>query len=497
MQKEKGNTMNKKIQLFCIPYAGGNADFFDGFANAIGGDIEVVPLEYAGHGKRRKEPFYMEFQEMVEDVAKLINEKLNPKLKTALFGYSMGSVVAYELFAQKILDKKPDFMFFASHEAPDVEWDSKSFFGFTDERFFDMIQQMGGFERCTVDMLQNRFFRKLHFEPVKADYILLGHYKMSKQVEVDVPSLLFYSASDIPREKIVRWKPFLGINGQMIELGDGHFFIRQCQNEMVQAMRSVMMKEEEMKVKLADYLITPDLTILDALKKIDDNKKGFVVIVDEAYKVLGTLTDGDIRRLFIGGHTVEEKLDGLYRSDITVVVKNDSMATITELFKKSSIKFLPIVDENGIFTNLITKDQMHSMLLQDIQADFNYDFFSLDENIVNHEIFLRPWGFYKTTVYNDYYQAKILSVNPKSQLSLQSHNHREEHWIVVHGTGTVQVGESIIHVHCGSSLFIPKGCKHRLTNTDDKESLIISEIQLGDYLGEDDIVRYDDIYGRI
>lgn len=55
----------------------------------------------------------------------------------------------------------------------------------------------------------------------------------------------------------------------------------------------------------------------------------------------------------------------------------------------------------------------------------------------------------------------------------------------------------MIEVKCGSSIFIPKGCKHRLTNTDDKESLIITEVQIGDYFGEDDIIRYEDIYGRI
>ena len=140
---------------------------------------------------------------------------------------------------------------------------------------------------------------------------------------------------------------------------------------------------------------------------------------------------------------------------------------------------------------------MHAVLLQDLHADLTYDFWALDEGIVDYEIYQRPWGFYKTTVMNDYFQSKVISVNPKSQLSLQSHNHREEHWIVAHGNGTVQLDNSILNVACGSSIFIPKGCKHRLTNTDDKESLIITEVQIGDYFGEDDIIRYEDIYRRV
>ena len=125
-----------------------------------------------------------------------------------------------------------------------------------------------------------------------------------------------------------------------------------------------------------------------------------------------------------------------------------------------------------------------------------FNFFSLDTSILDSEIYPRPWGFYKTTVLNEYYQAKVITVKPGGQLSLQSHSHREEHWIVVHGNGTVQLDQSVIAVSCGSSVFIPKGAKHRLTNTSLKETLIVTEVQIGDYLGEDDIVRYEDRYGR-
>ena len=116
---------------------------------------------------------------------------------------------------------------------------------------------------------------------------------------------------------------------------------------------------------------------------------------------------------------------------------------------------------------------------------------------VDFEAVQRPWGFYKTTALSESFQSKIISVNPGGKLSLQSHQHREEHWIVVEGTGTVQLDESIKTILRGSSVFIPKECKHRLTNTDNTKALVIAEIQIGDYLGEDDIVRYEDQYGRV
>lgn len=243
------------------------------------------------------------------------------------------------------------------------------------------------------------------------------------------------------------------------------------------------------------YTIESTSSIIEALKKIDNNKKGFLIVLSKGI-VVGTLTDGDIRRAFIAGHALEDDISKIYTQNCTVLISNDKLSKAIDLFKNVAIKFLPIVDENSGLVNIITKNQMHVVLLQDLHADLTYDFGALDEGIIDYEIYQRPWGFYKTTVMNNYFQSKVISVNPKSQLSLQSHNHREEHWIVAHGNGTVQLDNSILNVTCGSSIFIPKGCKHRLTNTDDKESLIITEVQIGDYFGEDDIIRYEDIYGR-
>lgn len=248
--------------------------------------------------------------------------------------------------------------------------------------------------------------------------------------------------------------------------------------------------------KFKEFVVSKDSTIIEALTKIDQNKQGFVIVTDSQLKVLGVLTDGDVRRAIIKGRSAQDTISDIYTKDAKIVKQNDEFGIIIDLFKNQAIKFIPVIDSNGKLANIITKNQLHTLLLQDIQADLSYDFMSLDTSVVDHEIYQRPWGYYKTTVLNDYFQAKIISVKPGGQLSLQSHNHREEHWIVVHGEGTVQLDKSIVNVHCGSTIFIPLGCKHRLTNTDKKESLIITEVQIGDYFGEDDIIRYEDIYGR-
>lgn len=250
-------------------------------------------------------------------------------------------------------------------------------------------------------------------------------------------------------------------------------------------------------MELNRFTVSSSIKLRDALEKIDSNKQGFVIVVNEELKVRGVLTDGDVRRAIINGYTADKTVEDIYTKNAKVVSATDGFEKVTELFKSESIKFLPIVDKDDRLINLITKSQMHALLLQDIYADLLYDFTSLDTSVVDHEIFQRPWGYYKTTVLNDYFQAKIINVKPGGQLSLQSHDHREEHWIVVHGNGTVQLDKSILPVSCGSTIFIPLGCKHRLMNTHEKESLIITEVQIGDYFGEDDIIRYADVYGRV
>ncbi|MDT8375567.1 MAG: mannose-1-phosphate guanylyltransferase/mannose-6-phosphate isomerase [Mariprofundaceae bacterium] len=115
---------------------------------------------------------------------------------------------------------------------------------------------------------------------------------------------------------------------------------------------------------------------------------------------------------------------------------------------------------------------------------------------IEHRTVMRPWGSY--TVLEDHdsgYKLKKIEVNPGASLSLQSHRQRSEHWVVVSGTATVTRGEEVYTVSSNESTFIPIGTKHRLAN-DGKTPLQIVEVQVGDYLGEDDIERFDDSYGR-
>lgn len=245
------------------------------------------------------------------------------------------------------------------------------------------------------------------------------------------------------------------------------------------------------------YTISTDASLLEAIKIMDKNEKDFLFVTDKDGLVLGIMTEKDIRHALATGGVLEKQIAKWYRKDIVSLQEGSNVGLAIESFQKNKVTVLPILSADGKLRDVLSKQQLYSSLLSDKREKWGGDFCCVEENGTEYEIYSRPWGFYKTLAMNDYFQTKIISVYPNSRLSLQSHYKREEYWIVTHGTGMVQSGEEIIHVEKGSTVFIPKECKHRLINTDEKESLIVIEVQMGEYFGEDDIVRYEDIYGRV
>ena len=115
--------------------------------------------------------------------------------------------------------------------------------------------------------------------------------------------------------------------------------------------------------------------------------------------------------------------------------------------------------------------------------------------VSQHRRVYRPWGSYESLVTSERFQVKRIVVNPGQTLSLQMHHHRAEHWVVVHGTAEVTCEDKVFMLAEDESTYIPLGHKHRLANPG-RIPLELIEVQSGAYLGEDDIVRYEDVYGR-
>ncbi|MDA8789364.1 mannose-1-phosphate guanylyltransferase/mannose-6-phosphate isomerase [Pseudomonadales bacterium] len=133
--------------------------------------------------------------------------------------------------------------------------------------------------------------------------------------------------------------------------------------------------------------------------------------------------------------------------------------------------------------------------VQDVKAVVSQLKSSGRDEGTTHKIVYRPWGSYETICLSERFQVKKIIVTPGHKLSLQKHHHRAEHWIVVAGTAQVTCEDKVFTLSEDQSTYIPLGHKHRLENKG-KIPLELIEVQTGSYLGEDDIVRYDDVYGR-
>jgi mannose-1-phosphate guanylyltransferase/mannose-6-phosphate isomerase len=110
----------------------------------------------------------------------------------------------------------------------------------------------------------------------------------------------------------------------------------------------------------------------------------------------------------------------------------------------------------------------------------------------------RPWGWYINVKEEKTFKIKHICVYPGKRLSLQSHNRRSEHWVIVKGNAKVQIGKDTLLLHVNQSVYIPKETLHRIENSGvENENVEFVETQIGDYLEEDDIIRYEDDFGRV
>jgi len=149
-----------------------------------------------------------------------------------------------------------------------------------------------------------------------------------------------------------------------------------------------------------------------------------------------------------------------------------------------------IVSEDAIYVGRLSESQDVGNVVEKLGAKPETS--SLTKN---HQTSYRPWGGYTSVLIGDRFQVKRLFVKPGKRLSLQKHHHRSEHWVVVGGTAEVQIDEQTMSLGENESVYIPQGAVHRLTNPG-KILLELIEVQTGSYLGEDDIIRLEDEFGR-
>jgi len=186
----------------------------------------------------------------------------------------------------------------------------------------------------------------------------------------------------------------------------------------------------------------------------------------------------------------EQDGDGnAHHGDVIAIDSRNSYAYATRLVALVGVDDLVVVDTDDAVL-VAAKDRVQDV--KQVVARLKAD--QRSQAALHREVH-RPWGSYDSVDVGDGFQVKRIKVKPGAALSLQSHNRRAEHWIVVRGTARVTRNNDVFELFANQSTYIPIGAKHRLENPGD-QMLELIEVQSGDYLGEDDIVRYEDVYGR-
>ena len=227
---------------------------------------------------------------------------------------------------------------------------------------------------------------------------------------------------------------------------------------------------------------SPDISIDYALLEKSNNV--VVVKLDAGWSDVGSWTSlYEISKKDKNGNVLKGDIFAEETYDSYIDSRNHIVATI-------GVSNLVIVDTQDA-TMIASKDKAHEV--QKIVKKLKK--LDREEHLNNRKVF-RPWGWYDSIESGVNFQVKRLHVNPGAKLSLQMHHKRAEHWVVVDGEANVTNGDKIFTLTKGESTYIPLGVTHSLENKT-SQTLEIIEVQSGSYLGEDDIVRFEDIYGRI
>lgn len=217
---------------------------------------------------------------------------------------------------------------------------------------------------------------------------------------------------------------------------------------------------------------------------MEKTDKAVMVVLESDWLDIGSWKSiYDLKEKDSAGNVIEGNV-------ITDNLKNSLIYSAKKLVAVSGLEDVILVEtEDAIMA--CKKDQA-----QDVKKLYDRLEKENKETRTVHKTVFRPWGYYTCLAQGEGYLTKVISVSPKHKLSIQSHNHRSEHWVVLEGRALVILDGKENHLQAGQSIDIPLKAKHSLQNPYD-EDLRIIEVQKGDYISEDDIIRYEDAYGRV
>ena len=257
--------------------------------------------------------------------------------------------------------------------------------------------------------------------------------------------------------------------------------IKEFTEHEPQLLKSMKQMVAKGKVSADKYSKLPDVSIDYAI--MEKTKKGVVLPSDFGWSDIGSwkslydfLPKGERNNVVEGDVILQETRNCFIRGDNRLIVAND-------------LEDIVVVETpDTVFVSNMHSSKDVKSIVGELKKQGRKEYQS-------HLTVYRPWGTYTILEENSNTKIKRIVVYPGAKLSMQMHHHRSEHWIVVHGTAKIVNGDDVIFLEENQSTYVPKTTRHRLENPG-KVPLHIIEVQIGPYLEEDDIVRYDDDFGR-
>ena len=226
---------DERFLLFCFPYAGGTSDFYNDIEEACGDRVEFVKLDYAGHGKRMKEKLCQSIGELTEDLLPQVKKRLkaNPGMSYAMMGYSMGSIVMFDMLIRiaAISDcRLPWGVFISAHEPQPIESLKHIPEENTDDWVKERTIEFGGIDKR---LLNNSSFWRIYLPIFKADYKMIADYRFADiSFTTNVPATVFYSEEDTPLREMQEWKRYFVGDCDFVSYNGSHFFIENNYQDM-------------------------------------------------------------------------------------------------------------------------------------------------------------------------------------------------------------------------------------------------------------------------
>lgn len=224
------------MKMFCFTYAGGNADFFNAIENELScKGVELIALDYPGHGVRRKENFLSDFYELSLDLLDKIKNMLDKEEEYALMGYSMGCITATEIVKRIIEEKdirKPQHVFLAAHE-PKTFKDLKNIpYDLQDDVLKERTISFGA---VPEELVNNQTFWRMYMPLYRADYGMIGRYEFEHlNLNTDIRTTIFYSQTDTPFEEMKNWSRYYKGDIRYYQFDGNHFFIKNHVKEIAE-----------------------------------------------------------------------------------------------------------------------------------------------------------------------------------------------------------------------------------------------------------------------